>query len=124
MANLHCELCGATLRRPEQFYELARPDHNDSIYLCRDETRCGARARFDPPTRTLSPRQVAPRGERSTVAGATPIRVHRKDGGWQVDYGSYVQGYHAGREEAIEQATTAAARENRKLIIEDAKLSP
>jgi hypothetical protein len=50
MTNLHCHLCGATLRRPEQFQELARPDRNDFIYLCRDETRCATRATFDPPT--------------------------------------------------------------------------
>jgi len=52
---------------------------------------------------------------------AGPIRVHQEDGGWQVDYGSYVQGYHRSLEEAIEQATTAAAQENRELTIEDAE---
>ena len=45
--------------------------------------------------------------------------MHRADAGWQVDYGSYVQGYHLDRDEAIESATTAAARENRRLTIED-----
>jgi len=51
MTSVHCHLCGATLRRSEQFHELARPDRNDVIYLCRDETRCATRAIFDPPAR-------------------------------------------------------------------------
>ncbi|HEY8724308.1 MAG TPA: hypothetical protein VIL92_10685 [Gaiellaceae bacterium] len=56
--------------------------------------------------------------------GAEPIRVHQAGAGWQVDYGSYVQGYHLDRDEAIESATTAAARENRRLTIEDTELTP
>ena len=50
--------------------------------------------------------------------------MHQADAGWQVDYGSYVQGYHLDRDEAIESATTAAARENRRLTIEDTELTP
>jgi hypothetical protein len=53
-----------------------------------------------------------PLGERLTLATGQPIRVHQEDGGWQVDvdYGSYAEGYHRSREEAIEKATTDAAR--------------
>jgi hypothetical protein len=54
MTKVHCHLCGAALRRPEQFHELARPDRNDVIYLCRDERRCSIRAQFDPPTSVAS----------------------------------------------------------------------
>jgi hypothetical protein len=56
-----------------------------------------------------------------TPAETGPIRVHEEPGGWQVDYGSYAQSYHATRQEAIEKATVAAAREDRELTIEDAK---
>lgn len=55
-----------------------------------------------------------------TPAERAPIRVHEEAGGWQVDYGSYAQSYHATREEAIEKATAAAAREDREVTIEDA----
>lgn len=65
--------------------------------------------------------QRGPLGERLTLAETEPIRVHQEDGGWQVDYGSYAQGYHRGREEAIETASAAAAREDRGLTIEDAE---
>ena len=64
------------------------------------------------------PRQRGPLGERLTDAELEPIRVHKKRGAWQVDYGSYAQGYHASREEAIEAAMTAAVWENRELAIE------
>jgi Uncharacterized protein conserved in bacteria (DUF2188) len=56
-----------------------------------------------------------------TLAETAPIRVHEEAGGWQVDYGSYAQSYHDTRQEAIEKATAAAAREDRELTIEDAK---
>ena len=56
-----------------------------------------------------------------TPAEREPIRVHEEAGSWQVDYGSYAQGYHDSRQEAIEEATVAAAREHRELTIEDAK---
>jgi len=56
-----------------------------------------------------------------TPAETAPIRVHEEAGGWQVDYGSYAQSYHDSREEAIEKATVAAAREDRELTIENAK---
>ncbi len=57
----------------------------------------------------------------STLAETAPIRVHEAADGWQVDYGSYAKSYHLSREEAIEKATAAAARESRGLTIEDAK---
>ena len=74
MTNLHCHLCGATLRRPEQFHELASTDRNDVIYLCRDETRCATRATFDPPTRhSADPHSTRPdraRPEKKAAEGA------------------------------------------------------
>jgi hypothetical protein len=58
-------------------------------------------------------------GEQLTDAEILPIRVHTRDGScWQVDYGSYVQGYHDSREEAIAKAMAAAVYENRELTIE------
>jgi hypothetical protein len=63
-------------------------------------------------------RQRGPLGEGLTVAETKPIRVHQYAGEWQVDYGSYVQGYHRSRGEAIEAAAVAAERENRGLTIE------
>jgi hypothetical protein len=152
MTNRHCHRCGATLRRAEQFRELARPDRNDVIYLCRDERRCATRATLG--VRSIEPhstrasvsrglntmllaagtapvpaaslesadgRRGEPLGQPLTLVETEPIRVHQEDGGWQVDYGSYAQGYHRSREEAIEKATTAAALENRELTIEDAE---
>jgi hypothetical protein len=47
-----------------------------------------------------------------------PIRVFLCDGYWRVDYGSYVDGFHATRAEALAAATVAVAREHRKLEIE------
>jgi len=153
MTNRHCHLCGATLRRPDQFRELARPDRNDVIYLCRDEKRCATHATLDlrsiephstrasvsrgDPNTTLpaagtarvpaaslesaDARRGEPLDQRLTLVEPEPIRVHQEDGLWQVDYGSYAHGYHRSREEAIEKATTDAARENRELTIEDAE---
>lgn len=63
-------------------------------------------------------RQRGPLGEGLTASEANPIRVHQHAGEWQVDYGSYVQGYHRSRGEAIEAAAVAAERENRELMIE------
>jgi len=50
MAKVHCHLCGATLRSPTQWRRLSRPDHQDSVYVCRDDQRCQARAAYDPVT--------------------------------------------------------------------------
>jgi hypothetical protein len=66
-------------------------------------------------------RQRGPLGERLTVAELLPIRVHSKDGTWQVDYGSYAQGRHGSRDEAIEWALAAAVWENREVTIERPK---
>lgn len=66
-----------------------------------------------------APRQRGPLGEQLTDAEILPIRVHTQDGRcWQVDYGSYAQGYHGSREEAIGRAMAAAVYENRELTIE------
>jgi hypothetical protein len=70
------------------------------------------------PALAAEPRQRGPLGEELTDAELEPIRVHTKHGAWQVDYGSYAQGYHATREGAIAEAMTAAVRENRELTIE------
>jgi hypothetical protein len=48
--KIFCHLCGATLRSPEQFRRLGRPDEQDAVYVCRDEQRCAKRAAFDPVT--------------------------------------------------------------------------
>jgi hypothetical protein len=64
------------------------------------------------------PRQRGPLGEHLTDAELKPIRVYTADSTWRVDYGSYVQGHHSSREEAIDEAITAAAWENRELTIE------
>ena len=67
----------------------------------------------------VEPRQRGPLGEHLTDAELEPIRVHSKDGNcWQVDYGSYAQGYHDSRREAIEEALAAAVWENRDLMVE------
>jgi hypothetical protein len=52
------------------------------------------------------------------VSETDPIRVHPRGGRWLVNYGSYVQGYHETRAEAIEVATAAALVEGRELTIE------
>jgi hypothetical protein len=91
MTNPHCHLCGATLRRPEQFHELASPDRNDVIYLCRDETRCATRATFDPPTRRSAdphstrpdrakPEKKAAGGRLSEAAGGDRTRSGPRGG--------------------------------------------
>jgi hypothetical protein len=59
-----------------------------------------------------------PLGEGLTLAETKPIRVHQYAGEWQVDYGTYAQGYHRSRGDAIEAAAAAAERENRELTIE------
>ena len=64
------------------------------------------------------PRQRGPLGEHLTDAELRPIRVHTKGGTWRVDYGSYAQGHHGSREEAIKTAMKAALWENRELTIE------
>jgi hypothetical protein len=46
------------------------------------------------------------------------IRVFHDREHWRVDYGSYMDGFHATRAEAVAAATTAAAREHRELEIE------
>ncbi len=55
-----------------------------------------------------------PAGRALTDSELEPIRVHAEGGPWLVDYGSYVQGHHGSREEAIGAATTAVLRENRE----------
>ena len=47
-----------------------------------------------------------------------PIRVFHDGKYWRVDYGSYMDGFHATRAEATAQARAAAAREYRDLTIE------
>jgi hypothetical protein len=49
-----------------------------------------------------------------------PIRVFHDGEYWRVDYGSYMDGFHATRDEAVAVATVAAAREHRKLETEAA----
>ena len=48
----------------------------------------------------------------------SPIRVFLGDGYWRVDYGSYTDGFHPTRAEAIAVAMRAAASEHRELEIE------
>ena len=47
-----------------------------------------------------------------------PIRVFHDGEYWRVDYGSYMDGFHATRAEATAKATVAATREHRELEIE------
>jgi hypothetical protein len=47
-----------------------------------------------------------------------PIRVFRSGGYWRVSYGSYMDGFHVTRAEAIATATAAAAREDRTVEVE------
>ena len=47
-----------------------------------------------------------------------PIRVFQDGKYWRVDYGSYMDGFHATRAEATATATKAATREHRTLEIE------
>jgi len=48
----------------------------------------------------------------------SPIRVFHDGEYWRVDYGSYMDGFHATRAEATANATLAATREHRELEIE------
>jgi hypothetical protein len=48
--KVYCHLCGATLRRPDQYRLLGRPDEQDAVFVCSDEGRCEKRAAFDPVT--------------------------------------------------------------------------
>lgn len=47
-----------------------------------------------------------------------PIRVFLSGEYWRVAYGSYMDGFHATRAEAVATATAAAALEHRELEIE------
>ena len=49
---------------------------------------------------------------------ASPIRVFARDGKWVVDYGSYANGYHLTRFEALNAAKLAAFYEDRELVVE------
>ena len=51
-------------------------------------------------------------------ASDPPIRVFHEGKYWRVDYGSYMDGFHATRAEATANATVAATREHRELEIE------
>jgi hypothetical protein len=48
--KVYCHLCGATLRRQDQYRPLVRPDEQDTVFVCTDEQRCEKRAAFDPVT--------------------------------------------------------------------------
>ena len=48
------------------------------------------------------------------------IRVYAEEGAWVVNYGSYANGFHTTRNEAIQAATDAARSEGRELVIEGA----
>jgi len=63
--KVRCHLCGATLRQPEQFRRLARPDEQDAVYVCADERRCDQRAAFDPVTGKPHERTANDAGSRS-----------------------------------------------------------
>jgi hypothetical protein len=47
-----------------------------------------------------------------------PIRVFHDGTYWRVNYGSYIDGFHTTRTEALATATVAATREHRELEIE------
>jgi methionine aminopeptidase len=53
-----------------------------------------------------------------TSLSEPPIRVFHDGEYWRVDYGSYIDGFHATRAAATATATQAATREHRKLEIE------
>ena len=53
-----------------------------------------------------------------TPIAEPPIRVFHDGEYWRVDYGSYMDGFHATRAEAVAAAIEAAAREHRKLETE------
>jgi hypothetical protein len=50
-----------------------------------------------------------------TPIAEPPIRVFHDGEYWRVDYGSYTDGFHATRAEAVTAATAAATREHREL---------
>jgi hypothetical protein len=54
------------------------------------------------------------------AASNQPIRVYQSGEYWRVDYGSYMDGFHATRAEATAKATEAAAREHRELTVDAA----
>jgi hypothetical protein len=58
--KVHCHLCGATLRAPEEYQRLGGPARQDSVYVCRDELRCQLRAAWDPLTGKRYPRGSQP----------------------------------------------------------------
>jgi hypothetical protein len=49
----------------------------------------------------------------------SPVRVFHDGEYWRVDYGSYMDGFHATRTEAVATATAAAAREHRELEVDE-----
>jgi len=53
-------------------------------------------------------------------ASDPPIRVFHDGEYWRVDYGSYMDGFHATLAEATAKATLAANREDRDLTIDTA----
>jgi hypothetical protein len=53
------------------------------------------------------------------MAETDSIRVFSEDGKWVVDYGSYANGYHATRSEAIQVAKRAARDEDRKIVVDE-----
>ena len=67
--KIHCHLCGATLRHPDQYRRLERPDEQDAVHVCSDEERCERRAAFDPVTG--KPHSA---GERATARFLFPDR--------------------------------------------------
>jgi hypothetical protein len=54
-----------------------------------------------------------------TSLSEPPIRVFHSDGFWRVDYGSYIDGFHATRADAVTAATIAATREQRVLRLDE-----
>jgi len=45
--KVHCHLCGATLRRPEDFLRVTGRDPSREILVCSDFARCDRRISFD-----------------------------------------------------------------------------
>jgi hypothetical protein len=52
------------------------------------------------------------------VTDAGPIRVYARDGKWLVNYGNYLHGSYATRDEAVRVGTHAAFVERRELKVE------
>lgn len=46
--KVHCHLCGARLRRPDEYGYLRRADTGDEIVVCTDVDRCDDRIAVDP----------------------------------------------------------------------------